>query len=249
MFEIEIAGINRAIVIALRRLLIFCRLGRVGFSRRFWTCAGGEKKREEKEMIQFFHTGFQRYKNVPVSGTLRGLRDLSGFDYLSSMHRVYINEREYRVDYDGKKGTIDDRPIDADILEYREGKFHVLLKGKSYTAELLEVRAAEKTFLIKVNQSVFSVNVRDKYDELLREMGIDMAKSKMVNDVKAPMPGLVLRVMVNDGQPIQKGDALLVLEAMKMENILKSPSDGIVKKVHVIKGDKVEKNQVMLVLT
>lgn len=60
------------------------------------------------------------------------------------------------------------------------------------------------------------------------------------------MPGMVLQVMVESGQQIKKGDAIVVLEAMKMENILKSPSDGVVKTVKVIKGDKVEKNQVMV---
>lgn len=77
-------------------------------------------------------------------------------------------------------------------------------------------------------------------------MGIDLSAGPKVNDMKAPMPGLVLNVLVENGQTIKKGDAIVVLEAMKMENILKSPSDGIVKKVHVIKGDKVEKNQVMV---
>ena len=52
--------------------------------------------------------------------------------------------------------------------------------------------------------------------------------------------------MVENGQKIKKGDAIVVLEAMKMENILKSPTDGIVKKIHVSMGDKVEKNQVMV---
>jgi biotin carboxyl carrier protein len=60
------------------------------------------------------------------------------------------------------------------------------------------------------------------------------------------MPGLVLNVLVSDGQSVAKGDAVLVLEAMKMENIIKAPADGVVKKVAVVKGDKVEKNQVMI---
>ena len=71
---------------------------------------------------------------------------------------------------------------------------------------------------------------------------------KKVNDIKAPMPGMVLQVMVENGQKIKKGDAIVVLEAMKMENILKSPADGIIRKIHVIMGDKVEKNQVMVIL-
>jgi biotin carboxyl carrier protein len=57
-----------------------------------------------------------------------------------------------------------------------------------------------------------------------------------------------MRVMVEGGQQIKKGDALVVLEAMKMENILKSPADAVVKKISVTKGDKVEKNQVMMVM-
>jgi biotin carboxyl carrier protein len=62
------------------------------------------------------------------------------------------------------------------------------------------------------------------------------------------MPGLVLNVMVEEGQKIKKGDAILVLEAMKMENILKATSEGEVKKILVKKGDKIEKNQVLVSL-
>jgi len=60
------------------------------------------------------------------------------------------------------------------------------------------------------------------------------------------MPGLVLNILVEEGQDIKKGDALIVLEAMKMENILKSPADGKVKKVSVKKGVAVEKGQILI---
>jgi biotin carboxyl carrier protein len=69
---------------------------------------------------------------------------------------------------------------------------------------------------------------------------------KKVNDVKAPMPGMVFNVLVSEGQDIKKGDPLIVLEAMKMENVLKSPTDGTVKKIAVTKGVAVEKNQVLI---
>ncbi|MNF13023.1 Glutaconyl-CoA decarboxylase subunit gamma [compost metagenome] len=65
-------------------------------------------------------------------------------------------------------------------------------------------------------------------------------------EIKAPMPGLVLNVIVESGQEVNKGDNLLILEAMKMENIIKSPSSGIVKKILVTKGDKVEKNEILI---
>jgi biotin carboxyl carrier protein len=77
-------------------------------------------------------------------------------------------------------------------------------------------------------------------------MGIDQNSTGKINDIKAPMPGMVLQVMVENGQAIKKGDAIVVLEAMKMENILKSPSDGTIKNILVVKGDKVEKNQVLI---
>jgi biotin carboxyl carrier protein len=62
------------------------------------------------------------------------------------------------------------------------------------------------------------------------------------------MPGLVLKVLVKDGDVIKKGDNLLVLEAMKMENSIKAPADATIKAVKITAGDKVEKNQVMILL-
>lgn len=166
--------------------------------------------------------------------------------YVCFMYKVIIHNKEYRVDYDANQQAFEGNPFHSDMLEYKKGKFHILKDQKSYTAEVIEVKPEEKVFVIKVNNTVFSISVRDKYDDLLREMGIDVHSGPKVNNIKAPMPGMVLNVMVENGQEIKKGDPILVLEAMKMENILKSPSDGIVKKIHVAKGDKVEKNQIMV---
>lgn len=95
--------------------------------------------------------------------------------------------------------------------------------------------------MLKVNSVKFSLQLKDKYDELLHTLGLDNLATKKVNEIKAPMPGMVLKVLVNEGDEVKKGDALLVLEAMKMENILKSPTDGIIKKIAAVKGVAVEK--------
>jgi biotin carboxyl carrier protein len=77
---------------------------------------------------------------------------------------------------------------------------------------------------------------------------MDAKVGKKTNEIKAPMPGMVLRMMVKQGDTIAKGDGLLVLEAMKMENIIKAPADGVIKQLMVAERDKVEKNQVMIQL-
>ncbi len=166
--------------------------------------------------------------------------------YLYAMFKVTVNNKEYEAKYDLNTKEIGGHAFEADILEYKKGKFHILRNNKSMMAEIVEMNAEEKSFVIKVNNTIYTVKVRDKYDELLREMGIDVVAGLKAKDIKAPMPGLVLNVLVENGQSIIKGDAILILEAMKMENVLKAPSDGIIRKIRITKGDKVEKNQIMI---
>ena len=162
------------------------------------------------------------------------------------MFKAKIQDRIFILTENEKELLIDGLKVNADILEYKKGKFHILLDNRSYSAEILSVDKETKTCVIKVGHSVITVGVKDKYDDLLNEIGIDVIAGKKVNNIKAPMPGMVLQILVAIDQKIKKGDAIVVLEAMKMENILKSPTDGIIKKIHVSMGDKVEKNQVMV---
>jgi biotin carboxyl carrier protein len=164
------------------------------------------------------------------------------------MYKVDVNGSQYRVEFGPDRRTVNDKPADFDLIEFRAGRFHIIMNNRSYTAEVVQMNREEKSFVIQVNNRPYRLQVRDRYDDLLREMGIDPAAGKKVNDLKAPMPGLVLGVMVSENQPVAKGDPMLVLEAMKMENIIKAPADGVVKRVAVTKGDKVEKNQVMVVM-
>jgi biotin carboxyl carrier protein len=111
---------------------------------------------------------------------------------------------------------------------------------------VVKVNTEEKTLLLKVNAVKYLLQVKDKYDELLQNLGLDNLSTKKINDVKAPMPGMVLNILVKEGDTVKKGDALLVLEAMKMENILKSPNDGTIRKVVAVKGTAVEKSQLLI---
>jgi biotin carboxyl carrier protein len=154
------------------------------------------------------------------------------------MYKVKVNSK-YTFDISGAAGTfqVNGQETEIDVQPLRNGKSaHILYEKKSYNIQILEVSEEEKTQTIRVNGNTYTVAIEDKYDILLKQLGL----------VKAPMPGLVLNVMVEEGDEVKKGDSLLVLEAMKMENILKSTTNGIVSKIFVAKGDKTEKNAVLI---
>lgn len=143
-------------------------------------------------------------------------------------------------------GSLNDKAVSGDIIRISPYQFHIIHNNTSYNVDVIKLNAEEKTMVIKVNSVKFNLLLKDKYDELLHTLGLDNLASKKVADVKAPMPGMVLNVLVNEGMEVKKGDTLIVLEAMKMENILKSPTDGVIKKVSAVKGNAVEKNQVLI---
>jgi biotin carboxyl carrier protein len=90
------------------------------------------------------------------------------------------------------------------------------------------------------------VQAADRFDLLLKKLGLEDLAQAGASDLKAPMPGLVLETKVAPGTEVTAGQALVVLEAMKMENVLKAEADGVVKSVPIEKGQAVDKNQVLI---
>ncbi len=134
----------------------------------------------------------------------------------------------------------------GDLLKINSHQYHIILNNTSFAIDVLKFVREEKLLFLRINSKRVQVKLKDKFDELLHSLGLDESNQKKVNTIKAPMPGMVLNVLVKDGDEVKKGDAILVLEAMKMENILKSPSDGTIKKIAVSKGTAVEKNQLLV---
>lgn len=144
--------------------------------------------------------------------------------------------------------TINDKLFNGDLKQVGPYSYNIIYKGESMNVEVLISDAKNKKHQLKINGKVVDIQLEDKYDELLKKLGMDTGLSQKIGDLKAPMPGLVVNIPVAEGDEIKKGDLLLILEAMKMENALKAVADATVKKIIVKTGQAVEKNQVLIQL-
>lgn len=162
------------------------------------------------------------------------------------MHKASVNKITFEIDSNDNGVTVNNQPLFYNIEKVQDGYFHLLMNNKGYTAEIVKVDVPTKTFQVKVNGRVYPVQLKDQFDLLLEKMGMTGSASTKVNNIKAPMPGLIIDLRVKAGDVVKAGDPILILEAMKMENIIKSPGEGVVKSVKIKKGESVEKNQVLI---
>ena len=162
------------------------------------------------------------------------------------MYKALVKEKIFEITNREGDFYINDVIVDWDIVKISDSNFHLLINHKSYRIELVKTDPVAKTFALKINGVVHSVKLKDNFDLLLDKMGINNGSASKANNIKAPMPGLIMDLRVKEGDTVMPGDALLILEAMKMENLIKAPAQSIVKSVKVKKGDSVEKNQVLI---
>jgi len=95
---------------------------------------------------------------------------------------------------------------------------------------------------------LYEIKVEDEREKRLRAAAGAGVSEGGEFHLKAPMPGLVVSLQVEEGQEIKKGQVLLILESMKMQNELKAPRDGIVGRIKVKAGESVEQKQTLLSL-
>ena len=152
--------------------------------------------------------------------------------------RVRIGERAYEID--------PDRLADLDVAAAGPDAYHVLIGGRSYRCELLGLDLPGKRVDLRVNGRRLACRVDDAVDLLVEELGLGAGDERASGDVHAPMPGLVVDVLVAEGQAVEAGERLLVLEAMKMENSLTAEGAGTVRRVAVERGAAVEKGQLLI---
>lgn len=162
------------------------------------------------------------------------------------MYKVSINETSYNIDFKSEGIYVDNELLSWDMAVVSDYMFHLITTSKSYVVEIVAKDAQTKHLQLKVNGVIFNIDVRDKYDMLLEQLGMQQSGDSNHREIRAPMPGMILEILVKEGQQVSKGDKLVILEAMKMENVIKSSGEGTVEMITIQKGMNVEKNQVLI---
>ena len=158
-----------------------------------------------------------------------------------------VEDREFVIEIvDERHITVNGKPYTVDF-ESVSGQpvYSLIADGKSHEAYVAE---GEDTWDVLLRGQLFPVRVEDEREKRLRSAaGGGVAESGEFN-LKAPMPGLVVAIPVEEGQEVKKGQVLLILESMKMQNELKSPRDGTVHRIKARPGETVEQKQTLLSL-
>jgi pyruvate carboxylase subunit B len=158
-------------------------------------------------------------------------------------YRAGVGDRTFDISIEDDQLVVDGEPKPFTFEVLREGYVSLIVNGKSLPVSVEP--AGDGTMRVTIAGQRTDVNVKDERDLLVDEFGLgeDEAAGGVV---RAPMPGLVLDVLVEEGDEVETDQGLLVLEAMKMENELKAPSGGIVGAIHVESGAAVDKEALLI---
>lgn len=157
-----------------------------------------------------------------------------------SSYKVKANEFEFLF----SQAELDS----ADVICTGPGSFNIIRNNRSVNIRVLESDNFGKQVKAEVDGELYTIQIRNGLDQMLDVMGFNNVATRQVREIRAPMPGLVLDVTVQEGQDVQEGDRLLILEAMKMENSITIHASARIKKVLVKKGQPVDKNQILVEL-
>lgn len=163
------------------------------------------------------------------------------------MYKINVNESQevsFSISDDGV--IVNDQSLNIDMQQLQQEEYSLIINNKCYNIFVESVDRVKKTIELRVNGTNYALKINEPIDLLLANMGIDLSKMQKTEPIKAPMPGLILKIMVEEGQVLKKGDPVLILEAMKMENVFKAPSDATVKSILVQAGKAVEKGEILI---
>ncbi len=147
------------------------------------------------------------------------------------------DEGRFRVVVGGRERDVDARRIDGTT-------WSLLIDGEAYLVDVEPGKDGD--LVVDVGGLVVPVKVTDPRRRLLGAARARETSGPL--EIRAPMPGKVVKILVKSGDSVTSGQGLLVIEAMKMENELRAPRDGTVDKILRAEGQVVDGQEVLVVL-
>jgi len=162
-------------------------------------------------------------------------------------YQATVNGRTFEIEInaDGQI-LVDDEPRSIDFRELREGELYSLLVDHLSYEAVVEER--DDLYHVLMAGDLYEVKVTDERSRRLASAFMALGDASGEVAIRAPMPGLIVRMPIQEGQAVAKGDTVVILESMKMENELKAPRDGTIRHVSVKAGDSVEQNKVLVTI-
>ncbi|MEO8446693.1 MAG: biotin/lipoyl-containing protein [bacterium] len=140
----------------------------------------------------------------------------------------------------GKEYEFDHKPVSSNVFILR-------INNKNYFVDITDTDTAGM-YEVGIDGINYKVESRSELDLMIQKLNGNKSEGKLKKEIHSPMPGIIVKLNVTEGQSINKGEVLLVLEAMKMENEIKAVKDCIIKKINVSERSSVEKNELLLTL-
>ena len=159
--------------------------------------------------------------------------------------RVDINEKNHEVEFTGSAIMLNGKEVSFQYRRLSENRYLIIYNHRSYEV-IVQKTDNNGEYDLYLNGSKVKAEVKSDLQLMLDKMGLSDTTELAAGPLKAPMPGLILEILVVPGSEVRKGDPLLILEAMKMENVIKAANDCVIDSINVSKSESVEKNQPLI---
>lgn len=142
--------------------------------------------------------------------------------------------------------AVDGQIINADMQQMPDTTMYsIIIDGKSHDVRLTE---GDGVYVVLLGGEIFEIVVEDERTRRLAGLKKGAVASSGEVIIKAPMPGVVVEIPVKEGDEVEQGQIILILESMKMQNEFKAPRAGTIHAIRVAVGDKVDQNAVMITI-
>ncbi len=135
--------------------------------------------------------------------------------------------------------TINDRPHHYELIRIKNYSYRLLIDQKIYDISAVKINSDK--YLVSLEGYTYETLVRTSLQERATKVIEQQGSVHHLREIKAPMPGMILKIKRKPGDNIKLGESIIILEAMKMENDIKAPASGIIKNIYISEGSTVEK--------